>query len=172
MLFNAKAQNFPIYRDTTVDIEYQINLPEVIISDKNQFANDLERYRYKQMKHYIKIVLPYVDQAVRMFYEIDEVTKNMSAKDRRNYIRQKESLIKTNFEDKIKALNRTQGKYLVKAINRNLGKSCYSIIKELKNPFTAAYYRSASSLYGIDLDENYLADDNPQFELIMKKLGY
>ncbi len=173
-LFAEAQQIFPIYSDSTKrnDIDYFVQLNEVSIVDKRTFENDLERYKYNQMKNYVGKVLPYVDQAVKMFHEIDQATANMSRGQRRRYVRSREKDIKAKFEDKVKKLNRTQGAYMVKAINRNLGKSCYSILKEMKNPITAAYYRTASAAYGIDLDENYKPENNKNFESIMLGFGY
>lgn len=166
-------QLFPIYRDPTKKgAEYMVQLDEITIVDKRIFENDLERYKYNQMRHYVEIIEPYLDEAVKMFYEIDHDLATLNGRNRRNYIKSKEKEVKAKFEDRLRDLNRTQGKYLVKAINRNLGKSCYHIIKEFKNPISAAYYRSSAALYGIDLDEEYEPEQNTDFERIMKKLGY
>jgi hypothetical protein len=150
----------------------EIQLNEAIILSTRLFANDTARYQYNQMKHYVKMVLPYVDIAVKMFREIDETTKDMSKKNRRKYIRSKEKEIKTNFEDKLATLNVTQGKLLVKLINRQLDKNCYHIVRELKNPITAAYYQSVAKLNGINLNENYEPSENKDLEMVMRTLGY
>jgi hypothetical protein len=69
-------------------------------------------------------------------------------------------------------LNITQGRLLIKIINRQLRKNCYSIVRELKNPITAAYYQSWARLNGIDLNENYNAEKERDLEMIMRSLGY
>ena len=77
-----------------------------------------------------------------------------------------------NFEDKLSALNITQGRLLVKLINRQLKTNCYKIVRELKNPVTAAYYQSWAKLNGIDLNDNYNPENEPELERIMRALGY
>lgn len=150
----------------------EIQLNEAVIVSTRLFANDTARYQYNQMKHYVKMILPYVDIAVKMFEDIDIATKEMSKKNRRKYIRTKEKEIKLNFEDKLASLNVTQGRLLVKLINRQLDVNCYSIVKELKNPITAAYYQSVARLNGINLNEHYKPEENKDLELVMRNLGY
>ena len=163
-----KAQQlFPIYQDST-----RIMLNEVVILDPNRFGNDTLLYRYNQMRHYVKQVLPYVDKAVKMFHEIELETANMSKRQRRRFIKGRRHEIKVNFEDKLRKLNRTQGSYLVKAVNRNLGTSVYEILKSYNKPLKAFYYRGLGSAYGIDLDEKYDPKKNINFEKIMKRFGY
>ena len=164
----SKAQQlFPIYQDTN-----RIRLNEVVIIDQNRFGNDTLRYRYNQMKHYIGQILPYVDKAVKMFHEIEVETAGMNRRQKRRFIKGRQHEIKVNFEDKLRALNRTQGSYLVKAINRNLGKTVYDILKGYQKPLKALYYRSVGGFYGIDLNEKYDPKKNKNFELIMRRYGY
>ena len=150
----------------------QIQLNEAVIISTRLFLNDTSRYRYNQMKHYVKMILPYVDTAVTMFNEIDRHTADMSKRNKRKYIRSKEREIKTNFEDRLSSLNITQGRLLVKLINRQLSVNCYDIVRELKNPITAAYYQSVARLNGINLNEDYLPEENRDLEMIMRTLGY
>ena len=172
--YTLQAQQlFPtISKDNTKNGEEQIQLNEALVVSTRLFTNDTSRYRYNQMKHYVKMILPYVDAAVKMFNEIDATTEGMSKKNRRKYIKTREREIKTNFEDKLASLNITQGRLLVKLINRQLDENCYAIVKELKNPITAAYYQSVAKLNGINLNENYKPEENRDLEIIMRNLGY
>lgn len=151
---------------------YHIQLNEAVVVAHYEFANDTARYRYNQMKHYVKIVLPYANEAIRIFYDIEQETASMNKKNRRKYIKSKEQEIKVNFEDKLSSLNITQGRLLVKLINRQLKTNCYKIVKELKNPITAAYYQSWAKLNGIDLNDDYNPENEPELERIMRALGY
>jgi len=175
LMLNTNAQQlFPtIPKDNTQKPSQEmIQLNEATIIGTRLFLNDTLRYRYNQMKHYVKMILPYVDTAVKMFSEIDANTADMSNRNRRKYIRSKEKEIKTNFEDKLSALNITQGRLLVKLINRQLPIKCYDIVRELKNPITAAYYQSVARLNGINLNEDYIPEENRDLEMIMNNLGY
>lgn len=49
-----------------------IQLNEAVVVSTRLFTDDTARYRYNQMKHYVKMILPLVDTAVNMFHDIDE----------------------------------------------------------------------------------------------------
>lgn len=151
---------------------YHIQLNEATVVASHIFTNDTDRYRYNQMKHYVKIVLPYANAAIKTFYEIEQATASMSKRSRRLFIKSKEKEIKENFEDQLSNLNITQGRLLVKLINRQLETNCYKIVKELKNPITAAYYQGWGKMNGIDLNDDYNPENEPELERIMKTLGY
>ncbi len=154
------------------DVSYHIQLNEAVVIAPQAFANDTDRYHYNQLKLYIKTVLPYVNATVKLFNEINTASSAMNKRNRRKYIRTREKEIKENFEDKLKALNITQGRLLVKLINRQLEINCYDIVRELKNPVTAAYYQTWARLNGINLNEDYRAENNRDIERVMKSLGY
>ncbi len=150
----------------------QIQLNEAIIVSSRLFTNDTARYHYNQLKHYVKMILPFVDTAVSMFSGIEQTTSTMSNRNRRKYIRSKEQDIKVNFEDRLRKLNITQGRLLVKLINRQLSMNCYTIVRDLKSPVAAAYYQTAARINGINLNEDYNPEDNRDLEMIMRNLGY
>lgn len=57
---------------------YHVQLNEAVVVDSRVFKNDTLRYNYNQMKHYVKLILPYLDVAVKMFNDIDLATNHMS----------------------------------------------------------------------------------------------
>ena len=151
---------------------FHINLNEATVVAPRIFANDTDLYRYNQLKHYVKIVLPYANEAIRIFYDIDQKTAGFSRRQRRLYIRSQEKEIREHFEDKLKDLNITQGRILVKLINRQLKNNCYDIVRELKNPVSAAYYQGWARLNGINLNDDYDPEKEPDLERVMRALGY
>lgn len=163
-------QIFPTSNDN--DPGAPIELNEVTIMDHRQFRNDTDRYNYNQMKYYVKTILPYLNQAVTLFGEIEQTTASMNKRDRRKYIRSREQEIKSKFQEPLSNLNITQGRYLVKLIHRQLSFNCYDIVRDLKNPITAAYYQSWARLNGINLNEDYDPHKEADLERIMKSLGY
>ncbi|MEZ5047760.1 MAG: DUF4294 domain-containing protein [Chitinophagaceae bacterium] len=164
-------QSFPLVNNEDSP-SYHVRLNEAVIVDKRIFENDTMRYNYNQMKYYIKTVMPYVNVATIMFKDIQDKTSSMNRRDRKAYIKSKEGEIKVNFEDQLKKLNITQGKYLIKLINRQTKINCYQIVRELKNPISAAYYQSWAKLNGINLNEAYDPEKEHEMERIMRSLGY
>jgi hypothetical protein len=159
----AQTQDAPIYSAT---------LRDVVITDTRRFKNDTDLYRYNQLKYYISTVLPYANEAIRLFYTIQQESNGLSKSERKAFIREQEKAIKENFEDHLKMLNITQGRILVKLINRQLKTPCYDIVKELKNPVSAAYYQSWGKLNGIHLNKPYRKDEEPDMEQILRQMGY
>ena len=163
--FSAMAQitEAPVFSATINDI---------VISDKRQFRNDTDLYRYNQLKYYVSTVMPYANEAIRLFHELKQQTQTMNDRERRIYIRSQEKAIKLNFEDQLKQLNITQGRLLVKLINRQLQTPCFQIIKDLKNPLSATYYQSWATLNGIPLNKVYVKEEEPDLEQALRALGY
>lgn len=159
----AQNQDAPVYAAT---------LRDVVITDTRRFKNDTDLYRYNQLKYYISTVLPYANEAIRIFYAIQTESNGLSKSERKTMIRGHEKVIKENFEDHLKSLNITQGRILVKLINRQLKTPCYDIVKELKNPVSAAYYQSWGKLNGINLNKPYRKEDEPDMEQILRQMGY
>lgn len=159
----AQNQDAPVYSAT---------LRDVVITDTRRFKNDTDLYRYNQLKYYISTVLPYANEAIRLFYTLQTESKGLSKSERKSFIREHEKVIKENFEDHLKSLNITQGRILVKLINRQLKTPCYDIVKELKNPVSAAYYQSWGKLNGINLNKPYRKEEEPDMEQILRQMGY
>ena len=159
----AQNQDAPVYSAT---------LRDVVITDTRRFKNDTDLYRYNQLKYYISTVLPYANEAIRIFYTIQTESNGLSKSERKSLIRGHEKVIKENFEDHLKSLNITQGRIVVKLINRQLKTPCYDIVKELKNPVSAAYYQSWGKLNGINLNKPYRKEEEPDMEQILRQMGY
>ncbi len=166
-------QFFPTYKVIDGDSIIALELNEVVVVKPMTFKNDTIRYKYNQLKYNVKTVIPYANEAVRLFNEIDSITQNMPRKQAKRYIKARERAIETEFEEPLKKLNITQGRILVKLINRKSKKTCFDIIKILHNPFRANYQQAIAKLNGIDLNEDYnpLAEKNLDLERILKVLG-
>ena len=75
--------------------------------------------------------------------------------------------MRDNFEDKLKNLSRSQGEVLIDIIERNSGQTMYNILKDVKNGSSAFWWNNASKIYGYDLKEGYIAENNPTLENII-----
>jgi hypothetical protein len=166
---NVNAQEvlttYKVINGDTVPVK---KLDPVTAFSNLKFDNDTLLYNYNQMKSYMESVYPLAVKAVALFNELDAETINMSGGEKRKYVRSREKEIKVQFEDKLKKLNKTQGKYLVKMINRNAKRSCFDIVNYLHNPFKANAWQAWGRLNGIDLNEDYNPEENKRFERIMR----
>lgn len=160
------------WAQTTEAPVFSATLNDIVISDKRHFKNDTDLYRYNQLKYYVSTVIPYANEAIRLFHELKQETQSMNNRERKLYIRSQERAIKLNFEDQLKQLNITQGRLLVKLINRQLQMPCFQIIKDLKNPLSASYYQTWASLNGIPLNKAYVKEEEPDLEQALRALGF
>lgn len=159
-------------REGFMDTAYTVRLKEVDV--KAKWKNDKERYRYNQMKFYVTTILPYLNAATKLFKEINAAAEDpdMSRKETRKFINSKEDEMRTQFEDKIRDLNVTQGVLLVKLIARQTDMNIYKMLLEFKNPLVAIKWQTWARLNGMNLDKKYHPEDEPDLENIMYELGY
>jgi hypothetical protein len=154
------------------DTVYAAELKEVNI--RARWKSDAERYRYNQMKHYVKIILPYLNASTKLFNELNTQANdpNLSHRERKRLIAAKEDEMREQFEDRIKDLNVTQGVLLVKLIARQTNMNIYQGLKEFKNSLTAAKWQVWARVNGMNLDRKYVPVEEPDLENIMYELGY
>ncbi len=169
--FAAQAQ-LPDERES--DRQILVQLETVNVVSQRNWENDTVRYRYNQMRHYVISILPYLDEAVKLFSEIDEYlnTEELDRRSRKEFVREKEELVRTRFEDQIRDLNTTQGVLLVKLIARQTGLNIYEILSEFKNPITAMKWQTWAKINGFNINRRYHPLDEPDLEQIMDGLGY
>lgn len=147
-------------------------LPEVRVTA--QFLNDTDRYHYNQMKFYVTTILPYLNAATKLFKEVDQKVheEGITRKERRQYINAREDEMRTEFEDRVKKLNVTQGTLLVKLIARQTELNIYEMLQEFKNPLTAIKWQAWARVNGLNLDRKYRPEEERDLENIMYELGY
>ena len=126
------------------------------------------------MRYYVTTILPYVNAATKIFSEIDNKLKDesVSKKDKKVFINARETAMREQFEDKVKALNTTQGVLLMKLIARQTGVNIYQILDEFKSPFTAVKWQTWARLNGMNINKKYKPEDEKDLEDIMEDLGY
>lgn len=156
------------------DTILMLRLAEAEVTSTRLWANDTARYRYNQMKYYVKTILPYLDAATKTFGEIDARLKEpgLSRKERKRFVAEKDKELRTQFEDKVRKLNTTQGVLLIKLIGRQTGANIYDILREFKNPFTAMKWQAWAKMNGHNLNRKYHPEEEPNLEHIMNSLGY
>jgi len=139
-----------------------------------RWANDTDRYRYNQTKYYITTILPYLNAATKAFNDLStaEANDGNTRRDRRKIENSEEDELRTQFGDKIRQLNITQGKLLVTLIARQTGGNIYQMLYRYKNVFTALKWQSWARVNGMNLDKKYDPDSEPMLEQIMYELGY
>lgn len=146
------------------------DLGEVVVFTKREFASNKERWEFERLKRNTTKVYPYVKMAVEIYNDMSENVEGKRKRAQKRYIKEKEKDIREQFEEEIRSLSKSQGEILIKLINRETGNSCYQIVKELKNPFTAFFWHVGGKMFGHDLKEEYLPEENQDLEFIVQML--
>ncbi len=171
MSLAASAQQF---KTTETDTSATAVFDTTIVFKDIDYA--VFRNRDDQMEYYkdisrIRIVLPYVKIAKRLYADIRDKKETEKRRDYRHYRRDVEKEMRGKFEKELKNLTIGQGKVLVKLINRETGNNCYGIIKDVKGGFSAWTWQIVARHYDYDLKEQYDKKKEWILELAIRSLG-
>lgn len=81
-----------------------------------------------------------------------------------------ENYARESYKHHLSVVNARQGRLFMQLISRELKITPCQLIKEYWNGFRAALWQLAANSYLANLKAEYVADDNPMFEHIIKKL--
>lgn len=155
------------------DTLLHVTMDTVLIKAQRAWANDTVRYRYNQTKYYVTTVLPYVNEAVKLYNELEAKTgAGAGRKERRAFVKNREAALKQRFDAEIKGLNETQGVLLVKLVARQTGMNIYDMLQEYKGGLAATKWLAWGRLNGFNLGRQYNPDNEIMLENIMEELGY
>ena len=141
--------------DTTITFREFNNYVFKNPNDGQEYANDINN---------IRIVLPYVRIAKRVYKQVQEEKRADTKRQYRHYRRDMEKEMRETFEKEVKDLTISQGKVLFKLLGRETGQNSYQIIKECKNGISAWGYQIVARHYTYDLKQN----DDPHREWILE----
>jgi hypothetical protein len=100
------------------------------------------------------------------------MVKIPSKEAQKSYYEKAEAQLKADFEGQLKRLSYSQGKLLIKLIDRETGKTPYKLIKKYKNSYSAMFWQSFATIFGMNLNKDYDVADETEIEFIIKWLGY
>ncbi len=119
---------------------------------------------------------PYALRASSIIEQIEEHTKTITKKKKKKrYLKKKEKQLKEEFEENLRKLTKTQGRYMVRLIHRETGIAVYDIIKEYKGGINATFWQIIAKKYDSDLKSLYDPDNiesiDYEIEQIVKEIS-
>ena len=144
------------------------NLMEVSLTSPRQFDNRADYLRYRKYLRYAAIVYPYAKEAIKIFNEVEYATNNMKKSKRKKYVKKLSKDLKTEFEDPLKGLTKTQGLIMTKMIERETGRSMHSLLKETRGSMSAGYWSTMSRFWGYRLKDKYTEGDDEILDAVLK----
>lgn len=148
-----------------------IDLQDMQITRKKNFANRDERKRYHQWRKYAAKVYPYAAEAIRLYREMEEETADLKKGKRKKYGRNKEKELRPQYQDEIKKLTKTQGFILIKMVERELDMPFYDVIRTIEGNWKAMGWQTMGKLYGYNLKTGYDPENDPLLEAILNDLN-
>ncbi|WP_435625831.1 DUF4294 domain-containing protein [Flagellimonas sp.] len=133
-----------------------IELDEVFIFSKLEFANRQEKLRYYILRRKTLKVYPYAKLAAERLVELnDSLDKIKRKRHRKRYTKKVQKYIEGEFAEELKKLTRTEGQILIKLIYRQTGKTAFALVKELRSGWRAFWYNTTAKAFKISIKEEF-----------------
>lgn len=152
---------------TETDTFIIADLEDVSISSPQKFENRDEYRKYRKYRRYAAVVYPYASDAIKLFREVDYVTKTMSKRKRKKHIKRLSKQLKKDFKTPLKKLTKTQGLLLIKMIERELDRPFYNLIKDLRGGMAATYWNQLGKFNGYSLKEGYILGKDSIMDMVL-----
>jgi hypothetical protein len=131
------------------------DLEEIRVYPRNSKVSHFTRY-YSRLALRVKKVYPYARKANELL-KIYEPQYYMlkTDKERRKLMKDIENQLLAEYKDDLKRMSISDGKVLIKLIDRETGKSSYTLIKEFRGGFSAAFWQGIARIFKNNLKEEY-----------------
>lgn len=147
------------------------DMESIQVTQKRNFSSRDERKRYKQWRKYAAKVYPYAAEAIRLYREVEDATKDMKKSKKRKYGRKKEKELKPQYTKELKKLTKSQGYILIKMVERELNKPFFEVVVQLEGRWKAMQWQTLGRWYGYNLKTGYDPTDDLLLESILDDLN-
>jgi hypothetical protein len=137
----------------------EVEIKEVTVYAHNTFAKKRDYRKYERLVYNIKKVYPYSLIVRNKLFQVNEDMKNMkNDKERREYMKKVEKNVFAEYEDDMRKMTISQGRLLIKLIDRETQNTSYTLIKDYRGKFAAAFWQGIARIFGTNLKEEYDPD--------------
>jgi len=99
---------------------------------------------------------PYALRVASAVQQINDHTDDIKKKrHKKRYLKKKEEILKKEFEENMKDLTKTQGRYMVRLIHRETDIVVYDMIKDYKGGLNATFWQLIAKKFDSDLKAVY-----------------
>lgn len=148
-------------------------LPMVVMEPLNVVERRTEIVVPDRLKSYIRTVYPYALRTARIVEQIDaELATMKTNKQRKEYLKSTEKLLRKTFESDIRNLTRNQGKILTKLVYRETGSTVHNLIAEYRNGFVAGWWQFTGKFFDQNLKMQYNPEGNEEDRIIEQYVQY
>jgi hypothetical protein len=131
------------------------DIEEVRVYPRNSKISHFTRY-YSRLALRVKKVYPYAQKANELLkkYEPQYYTLKTD-KERRKLMKDIEDQLLSEYKDDLKRMTISDGRVLIKLIDRETGKTSFTLIKEFRGGFSAAFWQGIARIFKNNLKEEY-----------------
>lgn len=131
------------------------DIEEVRVYPRNSKNTHFARY-YSRLVQRVKKVYPYARKANELLKEYEpRYYKLTSDRERRKLMQEIEDQLLAEYKDDLKRMSISDGRVLIKLIDRETGKTGYTLIREFRGGFSAAFWQGIARLFKNNLKDEY-----------------
>ena len=150
----------------------EVEIKEVTVVARPTIEQRLEYRRYLRLIENLKRVYPYAFLVrVKLNQVNQDLEKLKNERERKDYINNVEQNIFGEYEDDMRQLTITQGRLLIKLIDRETQNTSYTLIKEYRGWFSAAFWQGIARIFGTNLKDEYdPIGEDALIELLLREI--
>lgn len=134
----------------------EVQIKEVTIVGRGEAQRRSYFRKYDRLVYNVKKVYPYAIIVRRKLEEVNNGLSSFSSeKERRQYLKEVEKTVFSEYEDDMSDMTITQGKILIKLIDRETTNTSFQLIKEYRGGISAAFWQGIARIFGTNLKEEY-----------------
>lgn len=134
--------------------EMEIKEVTIVANPRNYRKSDYRKY--ERLVYNLKKVYPYAKIVRRRLEKVNnDLMQITSEKERKEYIKNVEKDVFSEYEDDMRNMTITQGRLLIKMIDRETQNTSYTLIRDYKGKFSAAFWQGIARIFGTNLKEEY-----------------
>jgi hypothetical protein len=154
----AQTQDIYVARAVVIDGDtlWVAELDEVYIFPTKKFKNRRERRRYTRLIYNVKKAYPWAKLAGEKLADVEiHLATLETEKEQKDYMKQIEDELLSDYKDDLKKLTITQGRILIKLVYRETGDTSYELVEELRGKLSAFFWQALARLFGSNLKSEY-----------------
>jgi hypothetical protein len=134
----------------------EVEIKEVTVYPHPRFPKKRDYRKYERLIYNLKKVYPYALIVREKLLKVNEDMANIKTeKERKDYMKKVEKNVFADYEGDIREMTITQGRLLIKLIDRETQNTSYTLIKDYRGKFAAAFWQGIARIFGTNLKEEY-----------------
>ena len=131
------------------------DIEEVRVYPRNARNTHFARY-YSRMVQRVKKVYPYAQKANELLREYEPQYYHLTSdREKRKLMQKIEDQLMAEYKDDLKRMSINDGRVLIKLNDRETGKTGYTLIREFRGGFTAAFWQGIARIFKNNLKDEY-----------------